>query len=103
MTIFLGLHKSDKPDKKYFVELKGASGHTKRVYFGAAGMNDYTTFNALERDERRRRYLFRHSAREDWNNPETAGFWSRHILWGDTPNIQTNLTKTLKKFNLKHT
>ncbi len=100
MVKFLSLKKSDKPDKKYMVELEGSSGNNKVIHFGAQGMNDYTTFNALERDERRRRYLQRHAKREDWNDPETAGFWSRWILWGDTPNIQTNLRKTRAKFNI---
>lgn len=100
MTTFLGLHKSDKPDKKYYVELKSESGRTKRVYFGAAGMNDYTTHNALERDQRRRNYLTRHAATENWSDPETAGFWSRWLLWGDTPSIQQNLKRVRSKFNL---
>lgn len=99
--IFYGLHKSDKPEKKYYVELESESGRKKRVYFGASGMKDYTLFNPLERDERRRLYLQRHKKNEDWSNPETAGFWSRHILWGDTPSIQTNLSKTLSKYNIK--
>lgn len=98
--IFYGLHKSDKPEKKYFVELGTDSGRRKRVYFGAAGMKDYTLHNALERDARRQAYIQRHKATEDWSDPTTAGFWSKHLLWGDTPNIQTNLKRTLSRFNL---
>ena len=100
MTRFISLNKSDQPDKKYMVELESSSGRKKVIHFGAKGMNDYTTFNALERDERRRRYLMRHRARENWNDPETAGFWSRWILWGDTPNIQTNLKRVRAKFSI---
>lgn len=99
--IFYGLKKSDKPEKKYVVEIGSETGRRKHIYFGASGMNDYTTFNALEREERKRRYIQRHQKNEDWNDPETAGFWSRWILWGDTPSIQTNLKRTLSKFNLK--
>lgn len=103
--IFYGLHKSDKPEKKYYVELSGDSDRRKRIYFGDANMKDYTLFNALEREDRKRAYLARHKSREDWNNPETPGFWSRHILWGDTPSVQTNLKRTLSKFkiNQSHT
>ena len=99
--IFYGLHKSDKPEKKYFVEIgEEAGGRRKRIYFGASGMKDYTLFNALERDERRRLYIQRHQKHEDWNDPSTAGFWSKHLLWGDTPSVQTNLNRTLSRFNL---
>jgi hypothetical protein len=100
MTIFYALRKSDKPDKKYYVEIEGASGRRKRIYFGDSSAKDYTLFNALERDERKRRYIQRHKAREDWSNPETAAFWAKHILWGDTPSVQTNLRRTLSRFNL---
>ena len=100
--LFFGLKKSDKPDKKYFVELaKSADSRRKRIYFGDSHMKDYTLHNALERDERRRAYINRHRSREDWTNPETPGFWSRWILWGDTPSVQTNLRRTLAKFHLQ--
>ena len=101
MVIFHGLHRSDKPEKKYYVELEGESGRTKRVYFGDSNSKDYTLFNGLEREEHKRRYLERHRANEDWNDPETAGFWSRWILWGDTPSVQQNLKRTLSRFNLR--
>jgi hypothetical protein len=103
MVIFLGLHRSDKPEKKYYVELEGESGRTKRVYFGDSKAKDYTLFSALERDERRRRYIERHRRNEDWtaSGVETAGFWAKHILWGDTPSVQQNLRRTLSRFNLR--
>jgi len=101
MTIlFLGLHRSDKPEKKFYVELQGESGRTKRIYFGDSNSKDYTLFSALEREEHKRRYIQRHQSTEDWNDPETAGFWSRWILWGDTPSVQQNLKRTLSRFNL---
>jgi hypothetical protein len=103
MTIFLKLNRSDKPEKKYYVELEGDSGRTKRIYFGDSNSKDYTLFSALERDERRRRYIDRHRRTEDWTSTgvETAGFWAKHILWGDTPSVQQNLRRTLSRFNLR--
>ena len=102
MVIFYGLHKSDKPEKKYYVELEGDSGRRKRVYFGQAGAKDYTLWNALEREGRRENYIRRHRTTEDWSasGVETPGFWSKHLLWGDTPSVQTNLKRTLSRFNL---
>ena len=46
-------YKSDKPDKKYYIITKTG----KRIYFGAAGMSDFT----LHKDEeRKQRYIQRH-------------------------------------------
>ena len=50
----------------------------KTTHFGAKGMSDFT----INKDEeRKKRYLSRHRAREDWNSPTTAGALSRWILW----------------------
>lgn len=100
--LFYGLHKSDKPDKKYYVELADSpTSRRKRVYFGAAGMNDYTKWGKLERDERKRLYIQRHQAKEDWTRSgmDTAGFWSRWILW-NKPTIKDSLADTLRNFPL---
>jgi hypothetical protein len=101
MPIFYGLHRSDKPDKKWFVEVGEEKGRKKRIYFGAAGMKDYTLFSPLERDARRRLYIQRHEKHENWNDWSSAGFWSKHLLWGTTPNISRNLESTLKNYGFK--
>lgn len=102
MTIFLRLVKSDNPEKKYRVDLIGDSGREKSVYFGDSSSKDYTLFNALEREERKRRYILRHKAREDWtaSGAETPGFWSKHILW-NLPTVKASLEDTLKRFSLR--
>ena len=42
----------------------------KTVHFGRAGAPDYT----ITKDKKqRKRYLSRHKARENWNDPMTAG------------------------------
>jgi hypothetical protein len=99
MTIFLKLQVSDKPEKKYYVDLQGSSGRTKRIYFGDSNAKDFTLFNALEREEHKRRYINRHQAREDWNltGAETAGFWSRWILWS-RPTVKESLNELLRKY-----
>lgn len=71
---------------------------TKRVPFGAFGMSDYTiNKNKLRRD----RYLQRHRANEDWNDPMTAGALSRWILWGDSTSLDLNIKEFKRKFNLE--
>jgi len=70
---------------------------TKRVPFGAHGMSDYTIHkNRL----RRARYLQRHEANEDWDNPVTAGALSRWILW-NKPSLQESIQDFKRKFNLQ--
>ena len=100
MTKFKSLSRSDRPEKKYKVVLETAAGREKTIYFGDASLKDYTLFSAAEREGRKQRYLARHRAREDWSDPEKPGFWSRHVLWGDTPSVKTNLRLTLQRYRL---
>lgn len=97
MIKFLRLERSDRPGKKYYAEIE-VNGATRRIYFGDSNARDFTTHNALERDERKRLYLIRHKARENWKDPLTPGFWSRHLLWGDYPSVTKNLELIKKRF-----
>jgi hypothetical protein len=96
--MFLGIHKSDKSDKKYYAEFENQSGRKKHVYFGAAGMNDYTLFSPAERDIRKALYLARHRRTENWDDPESSGALSRWILW-NLPTISESLADYKKRFN----
>lgn len=98
MTIrFLGIKKSDHPDKKYYAEFE-SEGRTRKTYFGAKGMKDFTTFSPVEREERKRRYLARHRANENWNDPESAGALSRWILW-NKPTVRESVKDYMKRFH----
>ena len=71
-------YKSDKPEKKYYIITKSE----KKVYFGAAGMSDFT----IHKDEdRKNRYIKRHEKNESkfWNKSgiDTASFWALNLLW----------------------
>ena len=67
-------YRSDKPEKKYYI----ITSTGKKVYFGASGYEDFTQHRD---EERKKRYLARHRSREDWRDKDTAGFWSRWLLW----------------------
>ena len=54
------------------------NGRTRTIHFGDKRYDDYTTHGSLER---KRSYVLRHGAREDFDNPMTAGALSRWILW----------------------
>ena len=66
------LAKSSRPGKKFEVRIGG-----KTIHFGATGYEDYTTHKD---PVRKTSYLSRHQ-NENWDDPETAGFWARWVLW----------------------
>lgn len=88
------LSRSSKPDKKYMVQIGN-----KTVHFGARGMSDYT----IHKDpERRKRYVARHKARENWSKSglKSAGFWSLWILW-NKPSLSASIADTQRRFGIK--
>ena len=86
------LMKRNKKDKKFMVR-----NDDKTVHFGAKGYSDYT----IHKDKKRMfRYTKRHEKREDWNDPKTAGFWSKHILW-NKPSLYQSIKDTEKRYNVK--
>jgi hypothetical protein len=70
----------------------------KKISFGSPTMENYTMHGDKDR---RYRYLVRHNKRENWNTPFSAGSLSRHILWGDSKNINKNISSFKKKFDLQ--
>jgi hypothetical protein len=84
--------KSPKPEKKYRAHFSDGT-HTD---FGAKGMSDFTKHKD---PERKKRYMNRHSKRENWNSPKTPGALSRWILWNkDT--LKKSIADYKKKFKL---
>jgi hypothetical protein len=90
------IKKSDKPKKKYKAVLYDKDNKTKTIYFGSAGMSDFTK----HKDEKRKQlYINRHKKRENWNVPDTAGSLAKHILW-NKPTLKESIADYKKKFNL---
>jgi hypothetical protein len=92
--VSIKLSRSEKPDKKFKVIVG-----LKTIHFGAKGMSDYT----INRDpERKRLYLKRHRARENWSKSgiQTAGFWSRWLLW-NKPSLDESIQDIEKRFRVK--
>ena len=93
--------------KKYIADIHDSSDkHLKKVSFGAAGYEDYTTHKDKERMNR---YNARHKAKENWtaSGIKTAGFWSKWLLWNkpslsaSIKDIQTRFGVTIKQ-QIKH-
>ena len=99
--MYVILSKSTQPGKKFQVSVE--KGDQKRtIHFGDSKLKDYTLHNPLEREERKRLYLLRHKARENWNDPFSAGFWSRWILW-NKPTVRASLADAAKRFGFSYT
>lgn len=91
MIIYLS--RSSKKEKKFMVKVEG-----KTIHFGAKGYSDYT----IHKDtERKQRYIARHTG-EDWSKSgiDTAGFWSRWLLWGE-PTLSKSIEQIENKFNVR--
>ena len=85
------VQKSTRAGKKYMARVGD-----KTVHFGATGYQDFTT----SKDEKRRAsYLARHRANEDWTmgGVDTAGFWSRWLLW-NKPSITASIRDINQRF-----
>ena len=84
------IKRSKKAGKKFDAVIDGK----KTVSFGATGYSDYTQHKD---PERKQRYINRHKKAEDWNDPKTAGFYAKHILWNQ-PSLRASLADTNKRF-----
>lgn len=74
MTINIIIKPSHLTNKKYDAVID----NKKTIPFGSKGMSDYTKHKD---DDRKERYIDRHKKNENWNDPKTAGFYSKNILW----------------------
>tara|TARA_B100001094_G_C18012631_1_gene710887 strand:+ start:32 stop:346 length:315 start_codon:yes stop_codon:yes gene_type:complete len=93
------LLKSNRKGKKFKVILTKKSGETKTVHFGATG---YSNFTKHKDPKRMNRYIARHKSRENWKKGgiDTAGFWSRWILWSK-PDLKNAIKYTERKFGIR--
>ena len=66
----------------------------KKVSFGDPKYQDYTKHKD---PGRKANYIARHSSREDWQDPTTAGWLSRHILW-NKPTLKASIDDINKRF-----
>ena len=86
--------KSKTKDKKYDAIIDGK----KTIHFGAKGYSDFT----IHKDEERKdRYINRHKKTENWNDPQTAGFYAKNILW-NKKSVKASVEDTNKRFKNIH-
>ena len=96
MVELIHIKPSARSGKKMEAKFRKPNGRTLTVHFGAAGMSDYT----MHHDEaRKENYLSRHRARENWNDPTSAGALSRWILW-NKKSLSASIADYKARFNL---
>jgi hypothetical protein len=94
MTIDIVIERSHLPNKKYNAVIDGK----KTIPFGAKGMSDFTKHKD---EERKQRYIDRHRKNENWNDPKTAGFYSRWVTW-NKPTLEQSVRDINTKFKNVH-
>ena len=83
--------------KHKFVAIFETNGRQKHIPFGSKNMDDFTlTKNKEQRD----RYRTRHTKDLRTLDPTRAGYLSYYILWGDSTDVNENIKKYKKMFNL---
>lgn len=84
MVKLIKIVKSDKPLKKYDAYFD-IDGKQKKVSFGAIKKDGtpYSDFTQHKDEERKKRYLLRHS-NESYTDPTTPATLAKYILWNKT-------------------
>lgn len=86
---------SSKSDKKFDAFVVHGD-KMKIISFGARGYEDYT----IHRDKKRRKLYDNRHSNEDWDNPFTAGFWAKNLLW-NKPTLKESAKDTEHRYRIK--
>ncbi len=90
------IKKSTNKDKKYMAIFYDGEKKIKTTHFGASGYTDYIKSG----DEKKKKaYLDRHRANENWNDYKSAGSLSRWILW-NKKTLSASIADYRNRFNL---
>jgi hypothetical protein len=91
------LQEAENHLKKYqAIRISPVAKYTS-IEFGRAGSSDYT----ISRDKKMKdAYLARHYPRENWENLDTAGAWSRWLSW-NKPSISESIADIERRFGVK--
>jgi len=96
--ISVEIKKSVLPTKRYGATFTRKNGKTKTINFGSINGQTYVDGAGEKIKED---YMARHSIRENWEDPLSAGALSKHILWGDSDNISKNVVAYRKEFGFQ--
>jgi len=91
------IKKSTNKDKKYMAIFYDGEKKIKTTHFGASGYTDYIKSGGDEK--KKKAYLDRHRANENWNDYKSAGSLSRWILW-NKKTLSASIADYRNRFNL---
>ena len=80
-----------KPSSNRLKKFDAIIDDKKKISFGQKGASDFTI---NKNEDQKNRYINRHKKNENWNDPLTAGFFSKNILWN-----KTSLNESIKDTN----
>lgn len=97
MTKLKNIIQTPTKNKEFKATFIKKDGSQKTVRFGTKS-NFVLNKDKTEKDKKN--YISRHKVNENFNDPLSSGSLSRHLLWGDSRNLQSNIKKFKTKFNL---
>lgn len=86
------IENSNRKDKRFVAIFNDGT----KINFGLKGGSTFLEHKDIKKREN---YIKRHSVRENFNNPKTAGSLSRWILW-NTSNLEKNINEFNNRFNV---
>ncbi len=96
MVKLLYVRRSERKEKKLVAKFLLDNGKSRTIHFGA---KNSTTYAEGGSDSKRLAYIARHSVREDWTNPLSAGALSRYVLW-QRKSIKAGVADFKKRFKV---
>jgi predicted HTH transcriptional regulator len=99
----VSITKSSAKNKKLTAVFFKDGKKVKTINFGSSPNKDFTIYSKEDKklaQQKKDAYIKRHSVRENFNDPMTAGALSRWILW-NKPTISASISDFLKRFKLK--
>lgn len=83
-------------NKKYTAVFETMEGRRKTTHFGHSAYEDFT----IHRDPARRTAYRRRHAKDNLDDPTSAGALSWWVLWGPSTSLLTNIQAYRAHFNL---
>ena len=94
--LFIYMNIIIKPSSNRLKKFDAIIDDKKKISFGQKGASDFTI---NKNEDQKNRYINRHKKNENWNDPLTAGFYSKNILW-NKPTLNESIKDTNKKYNV---
>lgn len=93
------LTKSPKSEKRFKVIVEDDK-RKKTIHFGSGKPAGKGAFIDHKDPKIKDAWEARHKVREDWNDPFTAGFWSKWVLW-NKETLEDSIEDLEKKYSIE--